>query len=195
MPPRDLATIRLVTERYRELQGLKLVLAAAVFLALLTAEWGGFVPGVLSRSIVGLLACLVWGFGDAYLNSYYSRRFGVVEQPVGLMSALFGLALVIALIVSWGSGSPHPVLAVFAGAHLWIAVRDFPSRTHHLLGCLAAAAVLTTESFPHLVDLHPTLSLTLYPASIVPIGLLDHRMLKILRLHKSEPEFPRPGAD
>lgn len=181
MPPRDLATIRLVATRYRELQGLRLVLAAAVFLALLAADWFDDFP----RPLAALLVCAIWSFAEAYLNHYYSRRFGVVEQPASVMAAIFGLALVISLILSWGTGSPDPMLAVFATAHIWIAVRDFPLRAYHLLGFLSVGAVFASTSIPHIVSLHPGVMLTLYPASLIAIGFLDHHLLATLRVEQS----------
>jgi hypothetical protein len=78
----QLATIRLVTENFRELQGLRLAGLGAVN-TLAFSGWLLFAPNPETLNWLPLVVCLTHGFLRAGLNRYYESRFGVVEGAPG----------------------------------------------------------------------------------------------------------------
>jgi hypothetical protein len=174
-----LATIRLVTENFRELQGLRLVGLGAVN-ALVFSGWlllGTETSGTLAW--LALLACLAQSFLTAGLNRYYESRFGVVEGSAWNTKVVFGVGVLAALILALHRPSFAAVFVPFAVLHLWSVVRDFPHRSYHLIaaaGAFAAIAIAASAD-PLGADRSLALALLIHGLSVIMPGLLDHRLL------------------
>lgn len=181
---RKLERIRLVSERYWELQGLRHVLVGIVFSVVFgvvllsggpTPDWG--FAGTVALAI-GLIAA-----GMLWLDRYYertlgrlrptaaSRRFGTFVVPVTLFALLWLHPLV---------GAP-PFSLYFAGwaaFGLWITWRDWPFRAHHLVdtvaGTLAAALQWRGAGTP---DERFLMGLVVIGVGAIVSGSLDHRLL------------------
>lgn len=178
--------IRLVTVRYRELQGLRLAIPGAVTSIVFGAWFLGTLP-VGSGSIVVLLVCLAHAFIQAYLNQYYKTRFGVVEgrdffNPLKWTTIV---SLAIGIIVSMSGGPLGAIFVAFSVPHLWTIVRDFPQRNYHSIGLAGAGAAAALAWSPN-PSWSAVLAITIHGASLIPVGILDHQLLASLRL--SEPE-------
>ena len=177
MTPRDLLAIRLVTTRYASLQGLHLALNGAI----IALVFGGLsLTGVPPGAIAAFIGCLLQGGISAYLNHYYRTRFGVVDGSdddliVKWLVAVCFVAPVVLVLMGWNGG----LLAIpFALAHLWVAIRDFPHRAHHLGGTVGATVALAMLwGSPLASNQLGNWALTLLGASMIVPGLLDHRLL------------------
>ena len=179
----QLKAIRLITERYTELQGLRLAFPGAMLAvtsgALLIAQ--ARQRAVLIAVIITFTAMLPCQW---LMNRYYTARFGRTVGPPSRVPALwFVVSMALALITTGkplGSGQLAATFAVAAAGAFWVAVRDWPLRAYHLLGSAAAAfgasiqfVALNSESLPRA---QATAFFVLGLAYIVA-GLLDHRLL------------------
>lgn len=152
----ELARIRFVTSRHRELQGLRQVV---IVLACLFSFWSRpYVEGLRYfgrfEAVVGLflsvLPLLVTLAARPWLDGYYGRRFGSVAgsaSPWSRDSIGWGLLLVAgasADIATYRQGPPIAFLIAGALVALHVVVRDWPMRRHHLLtaGLCASGAWL-----------------------------------------------------
>src|SRR5688572_9809563 len=140
------AAIRLVTERYRELQGLRTALFGAslilVFGAVLSMAPRGN-SWVIPLAVAALLALAIPG--DRVLSRYYSSRFGRLVPERGSTSGLMFVLIFVVLSVmnnAFDVGLLTAALPIVAGSSLWIVLRDWPIRAHHLLGVLGVSIAL-----------------------------------------------------
>ena len=192
----QLRNVQLVTERYRDLQGLRVAIAGAMLAAvcgvMLLAAPQASQRMVLRTIIVTFLAMfpLQWA-----LDRYYEARFGRIV--VGPVSRIAGLWLIAAMILTgivtgsaFGPAQIAVTFAIAAAAALFIAIRDWPRRGYHLVGAAATAygaaiqfAALSSPTLPR-TQLIAFLVLGL---TYVPIGLLDHRLLaSVMRAQPDE---------
>lgn len=178
-----LRTIRLVTERYNELQGLRLVIAGAM----LAATCGGLLiaqarqRAVLIAIIVTFAAMLPC---QSLLTRYYAARFGRIVVQVSRRNGLWLLAaMAIALALSgkpFGPGQLAGVFLIGAAGASWIAIRDWPLRGYHLLGAVAAAFGASIQLMAVHAQSLPSAQATaflVFGLAYIPIGFLDHRLL------------------
>lgn len=184
----DLKRVGLVTERYWELQGLRSVLVGAAYLCgALVAT--GLAPGGWPFSDPAVTAFLVMFAivipGMLYLDRYYAsafgrvmptregRRFGTLVMP--------GLS-VLAVTASPIIGAPAGGLFFLAWATfgLWITIRDWPFRGHHLLDVLAGvlAAVVAWQTGDAASAMLPMVNgLAVIGVAAIVTGYLDHSLL------------------
>jgi hypothetical protein len=188
MPP-ELFTIRLVTERYYELQGLRRaligtsVLTGVVVYVVLTL--GGISAG-LAAAVAILVAMLIVLPGMFWLDRYYASRFGrIIPSPA---NRRFGMlivpgALMLAMVVERVALLPVWSLyfGVWAVIASWIAVRDWPARNHHLVEAAAGvvcAAIQWRSRVPQDGAGAPdVLALILLAAALSLSGFMDHQLL------------------
>jgi hypothetical protein len=194
----QLETIRLVTERYRDLQGLRLVIAGAM----LASTAGGLLMAdarqraVLIALIVTFIAMMpvLW-----LVDRYYTAKFG---RTVGRPTPIAGWWLLGAMAVSatltgkpLGPGQMASVFVIGAAAALWIAIRDWPLRAYHLLGCVSVAFGAAIQLLSLQSDFLPRAQAIAHLGlglAYIPIGLLDHRLLtSVMRDRAGEPEVVR----
>ena len=172
-----LATIRLVTENFRELQGLRLAGVGALN-AVAFSGWLLFAPAGTLQWLL-LVVCLVQGFLTPGLNHYYESRFGVVEGGAWNTKVVVGAGLVAAVILTLHRPSFGAVFVPFAALHLWSVVRDFPHRSYHLIaaaGAFAAIAIAASAD-PLGPDRSLAIAVLIHGLSLIVPGLLDHRLL------------------
>ena len=185
------ALIRLVTGRYRDLQGLATVADAA---CLLLFGAVGYLnqSGWIDRSgllliVIGL--AYVWARFTVirrWIDAYYASRFGRVHwslgRPFSFPVYLQGIVLSPNLV---DMGVPVParvaiVLLVLGGLPGWIVVRDWPYRAHWLLPVVAGvvvAAMLSGITTHELAKDWLLRALLACGASLALAGLLDHLLL------------------
>jgi phosphotransferase system glucose/maltose/N-acetylglucosamine-specific IIC component len=190
MDPRHLARIRLLSTRFLALQGFRVALLGASIAVVI----GGYLiatptptrEGALGALFVALLLMLP---GQSWLHRYYATTFGRVQlqwkprNPWLIPAMLLGQ---LALLAFTGylnrrfpeipAGAPTavfvPVIAVL------FAIRDWPWRAHYL-GVAAVVVIAFAATFLNVGDSGTTLAATLFAVgvSLVPAGLLDHRLL------------------
>jgi hypothetical protein len=179
-----LKAIQLVTERYAELQGLRMVLLGTAFAgcfgahAFLGARGG--TPGLVLAMGVAFAISLP---GMWLLDRYYESRFGRVVRPrqsQGLPWRVMVVAVGSSVLNNWLKLGPTTfVLAIMGPLALWVAIRDWPFRAHHFLAAVAAPSAfwLVFTSPPADRPMAEALAMVLTFAVCVPVGLLDHRLL------------------
>jgi hypothetical protein len=152
MTPEDLAHIRFVTARYRGLRGLHafvwgICMAVYLGLAAFTAGEATSAHDALESLSFVLMVCLPAGFASSHLTHYYRTRFGRVDEdpdgaagPEAMLLIVVAFTVVMVLLEEYAS--PLLIFAVWGGVHLWIVIRDFPFRLHHLIGVIGAAVVV-----------------------------------------------------
>ena len=174
-----LAIIRLVTENYRELQGLRLAGVGAVN-AMAFSGWLLFAPSTPETLQWFLLVvCLVQGFLTPGLNHYYESRFGVVEGGAWNTKVVFGAGVIAAVILTLHRPSFGAVFVPFATLHLWSVVRDFPHRSYHVIavaGAFAAIAIAASAD-PLAPDRSVAMAVLVHGLSMIVPGVLDHQLL------------------
>ena len=191
---RRLARIRLVTERYNELQGLRRAIAGAM----LAATGGGLLIAHAGRRSV--LTALVLTFAAMIpsqwlLSRYYAARFGRIvvppprKQGIWLLAAM---AIVLAITgYAFDSGQFAGPFMIGVGAALWIAIRDWPLRGYHLLGAVVTGVAAVLQLLAPDSDAMPRAQATsflLVGLAYIPIGLLDHRLLaSVMRTQQRNP--------
>ena len=179
-----LRSIRLVTERYRELQGLRLVLVGlALFgcfgaFALLGAPGGTTGQAVVSVTMIAVSFPGMW-----LADRYYAGRFGRVvrgERRDRSMWPLVTFTVGSSVLNNWLSVGPLTFAVAFlAPMALWIAIRDWPLRAHHFLAAFAASVALWVVFTTPLAErpLAEALAMVIIGAVSIPVGVLDHRLL------------------
>jgi hypothetical protein len=205
MTTQNPALIRLVTGRYRDLQGLATV-ADAAFLLLFAGVGYLARSGWIDRTPAMVLVIAV---GGAYLwarftvirrriDAYYASRYGRVQWSLG-RPFLFPMYLqgTVSTQMLLDMGIPLParvaiVLLVLGGLPGWIVVRDWPYRAHWLLP--VAAGIVVAAMFSG-VTTHEQAKDWLLPAllacgaSLAFAGLLDHLLL-MRTLHPGPSDQP-----
>ena len=191
----QLETIRLVTERYRDLQGLRLVFAGAMVAA---TSGGLLIAGAPQRAVlIALIATFIAMWPVQWLlDRYYTAKFGrTVRRPSPIAGWwLLGAMAVLATLTGEPFGPGQIMIATFliaAGAAFWIVVRDWPVRAHHLLGCAAlvfGASVQLASLHSDALPRAQALSFLALGLAYIPVGLLDHRLLaSVMRDRAGEP--------
>lgn len=178
----DLRAVRLISERYWELQGLRTVLVGGLFaacagLALLTGA-ADSLDHAAAFGVWMLAAFVLLLPGMWMLDRYYARTFGRMRPPHH--ARRFGTVVFIASIVGQALGLGMVLFFLaFAALELWIALRDWPFRRHMLMGALtalAASGLLWGSGAPDGIE--PTLwAFLLFGTGMVPVGILDHWLL------------------
>jgi hypothetical protein len=183
-----LTKIRLVTERFSELKGLHVAYAGALW-----ASFGGVLRAqadVTPMHLVVAFAVVVAAYlpGKWWLDRYYASRFGrIVVGPLRrsklwLLPAFAALALVNTF---YGVGALAGAFLIVAGESLWIAIRDWPARSHYLMACVAAASATALQfgSESRFFGPAQALGLAIIGIGFIPVGLLDHRLLTSVMRH------------
>lgn len=180
-----LRTIRLLTERYSELQGLRVAFAgglvAAVCGAVLIAAPE---PDVRVVNLALLAAFAVYLVAHFFLVRYYRSRYGRIAAPLSrAASGWFAVVLMAVITIldnTFRTGPFAGLLVVGAVSALWVVVRDFPMRSYYLLGVvgssLGATLMLIAAGTPQLGRAQ-ALGMFVFALAYIPIGLLDHWLL------------------
>ena len=181
--------LRLVAERYSELQGLRLAYAGVVWVTFgaALATQADVTSLELLAAIVGALALYLPG--NWALRRFYSNRFGRTVVPASQSRRWLVPALVVMIVTSkLGGGQLAGAFVVVAVGSLWIAIRDWPARGYYVVGGIAGA-LATTAQFAALpgVGSHQALGCAIVGLGYIPIGLLDHRLLTSVMRTRREP--------
>jgi hypothetical protein len=187
MTEEQLVRIRLLSDRFHELHGLRIALFGAALVFSQTA--GLFIPSSppdLAGGLMLFFALIVASPGLYRLKHYYASTFGrqVRKAPPRWKSWMaFGvLGFAGPLLADFlPRGLVMPALA--SALALWVAARDWPFRGYYLLAPMAVglAFAAITAGIGGL-DPSRTLAVTYLALGLamVPIGLLDHRLLVTL---------------
>ena len=187
MDQNRLARIRLVSSRFLELQGLRVALAGAT-LAILMACYVVVTPTPTNDgALIALMAWFVLTIPtDLWVQRYYERTFGrQVPKPRNLVRTLLLLNVYFVISMLLNSRFPAipsgaPTAFFVALLSLWVAIRDWPWRAYYLGATLAVAIALgLSAAVGGVLDPSLTLAAMFFAVgtSMVPIGLLDHRLL------------------
>jgi hypothetical protein len=189
VPTADPRLIRLVTARYRQMQGLATMadayfpLVGGTALLLLSEEWHAAVLGLV------LLALMVARFTwiRRRIDAYYAQRYGRVVQPTLPPGVAINLCMVISYAKIMRDVFHAPVVIQITvmtiglcAYPLWVAVRDFPYRAYWLLVAGAGAASAVQLPFYQSRDLIYVWTRNTYLAigsAVLAVGALDHRLL------------------
>lgn len=201
----DVKKAQLVTERYWELQGLRgaligtgYVLGASAAILLPAVSPGvGTDEEIWSLPVALGLAFLVIIPGMAWLDRFYERTFGRLKPTK--RARRFGLIIVPALLMPGMVAAPHfgqrGYVSFFIGwtvVGIWIAIRDWPFRTHHLLDVVAGilgAVVVWRVSAEEPEGLGLLWGLFVIGTAAIVTGFRDHQLLAAtLRGGSSEAE-------
>jgi hypothetical protein len=188
-----LQRVRLVTERYSELKGLHAAYAGALWVCFGTALY-------LRQEVDAMILLAAFGGavvaylpGKWWLDRYYRTRFGQIVVSPLRASRLLLIPVLLAISLTddvLGGGPLGGAFLVVAAGSLWTAIRDWPARGHHLIGCVAGAlaAALQFPSESTAFAKPQALGVAIIGLSYIPIGLLDHRLLtSVLRRPAAEP--------
>lgn len=185
--------VRYVTQRYAQLQGLRLLPLAAVFL--ISALWrsGWFGPSLTDGSLgsVGPQSAAIWFVAalagavilSFVIRAWYTKRFGFVSQSMLHSGVLQLTALSIGFVLAvWTQEQWHwplSVPAVFIGAVLlYVGVAYRATRRHYVAAAFVWFAVVTLGTFG-LSDAARDAVLDLAIAlGLLIAGLGDHRLLQ-----------------
>jgi hypothetical protein len=178
--------VRYVTTRYPQLQGLRLVPLAFVFV--MSACWrAGLLRLPGDQTAYGPQAWFWGGLTVAVLASYvarawYARHVGAVGQryvqsaaiPIVATCALVGAASALQLAFAWHVSVPTAAVATVLCA---VGTRHYEFRGHYVL----AAALLALASVLPLMDLPPNARSAAFDAvvgtTILITAVGDHRLL------------------
>lgn len=195
MDERQLASIRLLSRRFLELQGLRIALAGGTIAVVLGSYLAVAAPTVPGAGVALLTACALMSPGQWWLHHYYARTLGrqMLEPAAAWPGKIVPLAAVaIGIYVnSRYSAIPAggPTMATVVVMSILVAIRDWPWRAHYLgVAVVVAAAFGMTVLGTAVVNPGLTLSVTLLATglALVPVGLLDHWLL--VRLMKEARE-------
>ena len=188
MTPEDLARIRFVTLRYRGLRGLQafvwgICMAGYLLVVGFTAGEARSAQDGLDSLLFLLMVCLPAGFAQSYLAHYYKTRYGRVGEdddagpgPEAVLPIAAAFTVVMVLLEEYAS--PLFLVAGWGSVHLWIVIRDFPFRLHHLIGVLGAVVVVAAGwNAASLSARAEILAVLLFSLGFAVVGLLDHLLL------------------
>ena len=194
MDAADLARIRLVTTRYRELQGLRTVAAVAACVPLFWLQpyirllrYMGSAEAVAGLLLSVAPAVLITT-AHPLLNRYYARRFGSVAPQgsgVNLQMWLWAAVLFASLWLDssrLGTGSPSAFLIAAALWSINIAVRDWPWRGHYVVpAVICGAATWSIAGIPALqapdLETYARIPVSVGLVACGAAAILDHRLL------------------
>ena len=118
-----------------------------------------------------------------WLDRYYASRFGRTVNSRLRRSRIWMVPAFVALVISdqvFGMGPVGGGFLIVAAESLWIAMRDWPARGHYLVGCVAAALAVAVQFSPDPTPFGKpeALGVAIIGLSYIPVGLLDHRLLR-----------------
>ena len=198
-----LARIRLVSARYRDLQGLRYVCVGMA----LALTFGGtlalpFVPpGPLWLTQAAMFLALVVP-GHFWLDRYYAATFGrqvPARDHHGVRAGLLVFAAMFVIDAALRTG-PLAASALIAGVYsLWIAVRDWPFRPHHVSAAVVAAVGVALHLSPFGAaspSQATAATMGLLGVTWILIGFLDHRLLvSLMQARQDEAEAIEPARE
>lgn len=186
--------IRLVTERYSQLQGLRVAYAGLLWTCFggVLATQANVTPLELLTVFLGIV--VLYLPGSRMLDRYYRSRFGRIVVPRSSTSKAWIVLALAAIAISSKLSGFYPLAGAFlvVGAEsLWTAIRDWPTRWHHVVGGIAGALAAAVQ-FTAPPGLGPALALgcAIIGLAYIPIGLLDHRLLVSVMRRHGEQEAP-----
>jgi hypothetical protein len=197
--------IRLIAERFGELQGLRLALAGSV----LTFVFGTYLiaeppNGGASIWIAMVGSFAVFGLAERWVSRYYKLTYGrLLSKRAAWKYSGFaaGIAIAIGLFaMDKMSGIPPPASALIFGAPaaMWIVIRDWPLRRYHFASAVACSCAVLLQKTPQAAaapDMAVATGFLLVGIVYVPIGFLDHRLLaSAMKRHTAEGAVTRPSA-
>lgn len=193
MDPR-LQAIRLVTERYSQLQGLRVAYAGLLwtcFGAVLTTQ-ADVTPLELLTAFLGIV--VLYLPGNRMLDRYYTSRFGRIVVPRSSTSKARIVLALAAIAMSSKLFGFYPLAGAFlvvAAESLWTAIRDWPTRGHHVVGGIAGTLAASVQlTLPPGLGPGLALGCAIIGLAYIPIGLLDHRLLVSVMCRQAEQEAP-----
>lgn len=136
---KDLELIRYASERYRSLQGLRLLPFAALLLLFSLSEMGWMWPGfaVWHPISTGLAFLLAWG-ASVWIGRYYERTFGMAEPLKRTATWVVAIAV---------------IAFIFITTSFWIAVRGL-NLPFDLVGVVSALALFGYWWYANRLDWH-----------------------------------------
>lgn len=194
---RSLARIRLVSRRYVELQGrshasIGVGLAVPFGVYVLAGGEGEAGFWVVAAVAGGLTAPLHWAVSRLYRAEYGSA---VPEQRSASGGLLFGVFLFAVMKLEEALlGHSEPRLTLFllgVPFFLWIVVRDWPFRHHHLLtatACGLAAGIQFTAEASRDPWSAAAAGIFIISLAMVPAGFRDHRLLASVMHRQRQPD-------
>jgi len=188
----DYTKIRLVAERYRDVRGLRLVVAGSA----LVAFFGVYVLAGGPGAFAGFVLALACAFGTIaialqWVDRFYVSRFGRIvhsESSDTAVALSIGIGIVVTIANQWLGTFVLGAVVAAATMALWVAIRDWPLRWYYLLGVVPAiVASWIRFRLPGLSrEMAEAIGLVIIGASFIPIGFLDHRLLtSVMRPRKS----------
>jgi hypothetical protein len=202
MTQERLERIQLLSRRFHELQGLRVAITGAV-LATVMAAYVIVTPsptndGAMLALGIAILPIFV---GVMSLNRYYATTFGrQVRRPLKNSRSVV-IFVCSYMAVAWTLNtmipaipSGAPTVAIVAVGSVLVALRDWPWRAYYLGAPVAVGATFaaTASGFGLLPPGVTLASLFIaVGASMVAIGLLDHRLLMKLMQETRELETAR----
>jgi hypothetical protein len=190
----DIARIAFVTQRFHELRGLA---PAAFGAALIGASLIGHgmpagYPGVLMSA--WNFAAMFSGGAAVHLHRMYRHTFGEAVGPsrqqfiAGISVVIVMLGGMIDMFVPMGRPAPSVAAGALAACSIWVVVRDWRWRIHHLVPAAAGIIAATiTATAPPLANYWAAtdpartetflLAFTILGFGMVTAGLLDHSLL------------------
>jgi hypothetical protein len=208
MDDAELARIKFVTARYRDLQGLRHLAIVPLCLLLFWLQpylkllrymgpWEAMAGLLLSVS-----PCLLIYPAHHLLDLYYARRFGTVGSSVlARWDAVAQAVLVVAgvMVDSWGNSGVSATLIAIALVSLQIAFRDWPWRLHHLIVTVLCIAAAVTFDFRAARASDPAaflrIPLTIGLCAYSLAAYLDHRLLANVMLRNPDVRDHEIAAD
>jgi hypothetical protein len=183
----QLVRIRLLSDRFNELRGLRVAMFGA---ALAFCQAVGLLIPSAPPSLVGAVMLIVAGIVASpwlyRLKHYYDSTYGrqIRKQPPQWKSLIVFGVLGFATPLLGHSAPDGSMMAVLVSVlALWVAARDWPLRGYYLLVPMAVGGALAASS-AGLGGLDPSRTFAAVHLALglvmVPIGLLDHRLLVTL---------------
>jgi hypothetical protein len=208
MDRQQLARIRFLSARFLGLQGLRVALLGAAIATVMGGHLMTTAAPTRESAMTALgIALFLMLPGQWWLHRYYASTFGRLQwKPLNprLIPVLL-LAQVVLLTIFMYLNRRFPGIPAGGATIAWVTaiglfcvIRDWPWRAHYL-GVVAVVAVAFTATLLNVGDGGTTLATTFFAlgVSLVPAGLLDHRLLVRLldeaRRHQSAMAAHRQG--
>jgi hypothetical protein len=203
MDQQQLARIRLLSSRFRELQGLRVAFAGGTMAIVSGSYLMATTAPTSSGAMIALLASFVLMIpGEWWLHRHYARTVGrQVPTPRNPWPVVAFVTIYLAIGIFLDSRFPEipsgaPTMATVVLASLVVAIRDWPWRAHYLGVAAAVTVAFCANVFGDgVVDPGMTLTTVFFVTglSFVPAGLLDHRLLLRLMEEGRQPETATAG--
>ena len=186
-----LARVRLLSNRFLELQGLRVASAGAT----IAIVFGGYLATGHPSHTGGMIALgatfALMLPGQWWAHRYYATTIGrQVPKPRKFWPTLMFLNGYWLIAVYLNRRFPEipagaPTAATVVLASLFVAIRDWPWRVHYVGVAVAVATALGSNVIGvDAIDRGMALTMTFFVTgvSMIPAGLLDHRLLmKLIR--------------